>query len=189
MARDDAERWDSRYDGQQPPTPAPPSAIVRFGCESVIPSSGRALDIACGTGAQSTWLAQRGLSVTSIDVSPLAIRIATAGAAAAGCAARVDPRVVDLDNGLPPDTAPVDVIVCQRFRDPDLYDPIVQHLAVGGIAVVTVLSAVGAASPGPFHAPPGELARAFDQADVEILAADEGNGESSVVFRRVADAG
>ena len=55
-----------------------------------------------------------------------------------------------------------------------------------GLVVVTVLSVVGAQSPGPFHAGPNELADAFAALPVEIVHSDEGNGEATVVARRVS---
>ena len=88
--------------------------------------------------------------------------------------------MVDLDAGIPADLDGFDVIVCQRFRGIDLYDAFVTRLAAGGLAVVTVLSETGAASPGPFHAPSGELLRAFTRPDVEIVHHAESDGQESV---------
>ena len=55
---------------------------------------------------------------------------------------------------------------------------------IGGIGIVTVLSEVGADSPGVFHAPSGELLEAFDRPDTDVLHHDERSGQASVVFRR-----
>jgi len=186
MADDDAERWDARYGDRPVADPAPPDALIGTEYESSLGSMRRGLDIACGAGAQSVWMAQLGLTVTAIDVSPVAVRLTTEAAARHGVADTVEARVVDLDGGLPTDLASFDIIVCQRFRDPDLYDAIVDGLARGGLAVVTVLSRTGAADPGPFHAPSGELADAFERIDLELLVHDEGDGQESVVVRRVS---
>ena len=96
----------------------------------------------------------------------------------------IDARITDLDAGLPDDPIRADVIVCQRFRQPTLYPSIVDRLAVGGLGVVTVLSSVGADSPGPFHAPSGELTAAFADTAVDMLHTEEGGGTATVVFRR-----
>lgn len=180
---DDAARWDDRYRSAPPPGPLAPDAVgTRADLIELLPDTGVAIDIACGLGSQSLWLAQRGLDVVSLDVSPIAIDALRAAADAAGLADRIDARVTDLDIGLPAEPTTADVIVCQRFRQPAIYAQIAERLVVGGIAIVTVLSEVGADSPGPFHAPPGELVAAFDQFDV--LDAHEGDGVASIVARR-----
>ena len=74
----------------------------------------------------------------------------------------------------PPTSADVAVIVCQRFRGRDLYPQIAAALRPGGVAIVTVLSAVGLdGMPGEFHAPAGELVDAFATSDVDIVAQSE----------------
>ncbi|WOQ69601.1 class I SAM-dependent methyltransferase [Microbacterium limosum] len=47
-------------------------------------SPGSALDLGCGEGADAIWLAERGWSVTGVDLSPTAARRATDAARAAG---------------------------------------------------------------------------------------------------------
>ena len=91
----------------------------------------------------------------------------------------------DLDDGLPAGLGRFDVIVCQRFRDPRLYGAIAVALQPGGIAIVTVLSAVGLdGEPGPFHAPAGELPAAFSSCSLDVLVDREADGLASVVARR-----
>ena len=55
---------------------------------------GRALDLGCGTGAQSVFLAQRGWDVTAVDVVPRALAAARKRAQAAGV--RIDVRHGDV---------------------------------------------------------------------------------------------
>ncbi len=76
-------------------------------------------------------------------------------------------------------------MICQRFRDPALYEQLVYMLEPGGVLVITVLSQVGLdGEPGPFHAPPGDLVCAFRQFDVEVLRSVELDGEATLVARR-----
>ncbi len=70
------------------PSPLLGSAVDALG------GGGRALDVGCGSGGCSVWLAQRGLDVTGIDLFPEAIEMARTGADAAGV--RVDFLAVDL---------------------------------------------------------------------------------------------
>lgn len=179
----DATRWDDRYRSASPPGPLAPDAVAdRADLIELLPDTGVAIDIACGLGSQSLWLAQRGLDVVALDVSPIAIDALCAAAHAAGLADRIDARVTDLDIGLPAEPATANVILCQRFRQPSIYAQIAERLVPGGMAIVTVLSEVGAVSPGAFHALPGELVVAFDEFD--ILDAHEGGGMATVVAHR-----
>jgi SAM-dependent methyltransferase len=184
--QDDAVQWDDRYRGAGPIDARPPEPLGdRVDLAASLPTSGTAIDIACGLGAQSLWLASRGLRVIALDVSRVAIDGVRATADAAGLTDHVDARVVDLDDGIPEGTPNADVIVCQRFRDPQLYPAIIEHLAPGGIAIVTVLSEVGLSQPpGPFHARAGELVTAFDSDEIEILYASEAAGSATIMARR-----
>ncbi len=182
----DRARWDDRYAGHPAPVPTVPEALA--GADDLVglvPDRGRALDVACGSGGQAWWLAARGLDVVGLDVSPKAIELLRDAAERAGWSARVDARVHDLDHGLPDGLGRFDVVLCQRFRDPKLYPVLIDALGVGGIGIVTVLSAVGTdGDPGPFHAPAGELVNAFTTACTEVLADAEADGLASIVFRR-----
>jgi len=176
VSRDDRERWDAAYRDREVGTPALPAVFAAY--EAVFPTSGAALDIACGQGSAAVWLARRGLDVLGVDASVVAIE--QARAVAAGTTARF--AVADLDDGLPPG-APVDVLLCHRFRDPRLYPAFVDRLKPGGLLAVCVLSEVGG-SPGTFRAAAGELGRAF--AELEPIAAGEGGGQAWLLARRHA---
>ena len=147
---------------------------------------GRCLDVACGLGEQSLWAAQQGFEVVALDTSGSAITALNSAALSAGVRDRIDSRVVDLDDGFPMElTDAFSLLICQRFRDPRLYEAFVYALEPGGVLVVTVLSQVGLDDePGPFHAPPGDLVCAFRQYDVDILRSVELDGEATLVARR-----
>jgi hypothetical protein len=87
--------------------------------------------------------------------------------------------VVDLDGGLPAG-APVDVILCHKFRDRRLDRAIIDRLAPRGILAMAALSEVDAA-PGPFRATPGELPAAF--AALDVIVAGEGRGQAWLLAR------
>ena len=182
MAAADGRRWDERYTPTEPVTAGtPPDALVAADLVDIVPTRGRALDVACGLGASSIWLAERGMSVLAVDVSGEAVRRLELASVTARISDRVDARLVDLDDGLP--DGPFDVIVCQRFRDPRLYDAFVDRLSDDGVLVVTVLSAVGAGSPGEFHAPQGELTAAFTRPDLDLVFDSEADGQASIIAR------
>lgn len=190
---DDRRRWDRRYqeaaDGGAPGStavvPAAPDALTWVpGLVDRLPAAGQALDMACGPGSVTLWLAARGLDVVGLDVSPVAIDLLRRAAHANSLDGRVEARVTDLDLGIPGDLVELDLIVCQRFRKPALYPVMLDRLRKGGIALATVLSAVGTDDPGPFHAPRGELLAAFTTDICDIVHHRERDGLASIVLQR-----
>ena len=180
MAEPDKARWDDRHAAGPDVAPRPPAAM--HGSVELVPTAGTALDVACGRGAVAVWLAERGLRVDAVDVSPVGLAAGAALARRHGVGGRVRWWRHDLDVGLPDACAgPYAVVVCQRYRDPALYPALAARLAVGGLLVVTVLSTVGWRS-GRWRAGPGELPAAFP--GLEVLAAAEGDGEAHLVARR-----
>jgi SAM-dependent methyltransferase len=180
VTRKDQRRWDERYASQGPPSAdavGPPGVFADFA--DAFPTTGRALDIACGRGGATVWLARRGLDVVGFDVSAVAIAQARELAAHSGVDERCRFDAVDLDDGLP-DGPPVDVILCHRFRDRRLDHAFIERLAPGGLLATAALSEVGA-EPGPFRAAPGELAVAF--AGLDVIAAGEGHGQAWLLAR------
>lgn len=180
--REDADRWDAHHRGHVPGAPTMPKGLG--GLE--LRRGGRCLDVACGLGAQSLWAAQQGYEVVALDASGVAITALNTEALNLGVRDRIDSRVHDLDDGLPADLAgSCALVVCQRFRDPALYEQLVYMLQPEGVLVITVQSRVGrTGEPGRFHATPGELIDAFRELDVDILRSLEADGEATLVARR-----
>ena len=67
---------------------APAAALVAVVEGPGAPPPGRALDLGCGTGTDSVYLARRGWDVTGVDQVPRALALARRRAAAAGVAPR-----------------------------------------------------------------------------------------------------
>ena len=181
MSADDRLRWDRHHDALPYPTVRDVGLPLPFRpFADLFPRHGTALDLACGRGTAAVWLARRGLSVQAHDVSTVAVATARALAHSCGCAARCTVAVTDLDDGLPPGD-PVDVLLCNGFRDPSLYEPMLQRLAGGGLLALGVLSEVGAGA-GRFRAPAGELPRAF--AALSVIGSGEADGRAWLLARR-----
>ena len=180
VTREDRRRWDERYASQGPAAVDAIEAPKGFAAYAgVFPTAGQALELACGQGLGSCWLARRGLQVLGLDISPVAIRQARDLARRIGVDDRCRFDVVDLDAGLPAGS-PVDVILCHKFRDHRLDRAIIERLAPGGLLAIAVLSEVDA-SPGSFRAAAGELPAAF--AELEVVAAGEGEGHAWLLAR------
>ena len=200
MSNDDRVRWDAKYRQTQHREPAcplvssggsgrPPSSFTAY--IDHFPQAGAALDIACGTGEHSLWLADRGMVVQGVDVSPVAIDTASGAAERAGLQDVASFAIHDLDEGLP-EGEPVDLVLCHLFREPALYPKLVERLAPRGILAIAVLSEVGSQG-GRFRALAGELHTAFiEPAENDALvplAADEADGIALLIAQRQAGLG
>ncbi len=85
----ETEHWERRYrEGDSPWDTGHPSEellrVVR--AEGIAPCL--AIELGCGTGANSVWLAQQGFDVTAVDLVPLALERARERARAAGVSVR-----------------------------------------------------------------------------------------------------
>ena len=182
MAEEDRVRWDATHlaeDGSSGlEDPAIPAVFAPY--EDLFPRAGFGLDLACGPGLASVWLASRGLEVCGVDISTVALDRARHLAARVGVSGRCRFQPADLDWGLP-SGPPAAVVLCHLFRDRRLYGPIVERLEGGGLLAIAVLSEVGA-EPGPFRAGAGELRTAF--AALSVIAAGEGGGRAWLLARK-----
>ena len=77
---------------------------------------GRALDLGCGHGGDAIWLAQRGWTVTAIDVSAAALAVAEEDARAAGVEAPISWQLRDIADGLP--AGPFELVAATYLHSP-----------------------------------------------------------------------
>lgn len=138
MSEADRERWDARYARDALVMgPAPKPLVLELA--AVLPRAGRALEIACGEGQLAAWLAHRGLEVTALDISPVALDKLRARADAEGFAERLDTVEADLDHGLPPLAPGLALVTCIDFYDPAVMAQARELLAPGGMLLLQVL--------------------------------------------------
>lgn len=89
--RHSAEYWDERYSAEPVWSGDPNAALV---AEATGLRPGRALDVGCGEGADSVWLALVGWDVTALDISARAVE------RTAAVAERADVSVTGVASGL-----------------------------------------------------------------------------------------
>ena len=94
MSDEEKNNWDAKYSGDGYKHDQKPSDLLVRWLGSLPP--GKALDLACGTGRNSLFLAEKGYAVTAIDVSPIAIRLAEKSAREKGLT--INWIVADLDS-------------------------------------------------------------------------------------------
>jgi tellurite methyltransferase len=160
----DLRGWDERYrtnPGDQCVTP-----LLAGGVSNLVP--GRALDLACGSGRNTLWLAARGWKVTAVDGSSTAIEILKARNPA------IDARVADLEKheyAIEPDSW--DLIAICYYLQRDLFEPAKRGVVPGGI-VIAIAHIPEPADPQMtrFLLAPGEIASYFQ--DFQILHQYEG---------------
>jgi SAM-dependent methyltransferase len=67
----DSRQWDERYGGDELVWTSTPNQFLA--AEAVGLPAGRAVDLACGEGRNSIWLAEQGWTVTGVDFSPVGL--------------------------------------------------------------------------------------------------------------------
>lgn len=163
----------------------PSALLVRF--SDFIPRAGRALDLACGRGRNTLYLARQGLAAIGVDRSRDALEAGRDAAARAN----LKPSFVQAD--LTRFTLPANafsVVICFKYRNCKLYPSIRAALRTGGLLIYETYTREHASSGlkprNPEHLlERSELYRAFG--DWEIIFYREvwmGRGTASVVARK-----
>jgi len=128
MSHPDSEKWDAIYKtsnhGQHHP------ARVLSDHTYLLPKTGRALDLACGTGMNAILLAQHGLETCAWDISKQAIE--KLDQAAIKLKINIMTEVRDIVS-FPPDKKSFDVIVVSHFLDRQLMPKIIEAITGNGL--------------------------------------------------------
>lgn len=159
---DDSRRWDERYRGEEFLLGTNPSQFLAERIEEVkrLCPGRKALDIACGEGRNSIFLARHGFSVTGLDISAVGIEKARQWAVREGLDCEF--RLVNLEEY--PIAEAYDLIINFNFLLRDLIPREVAALTPGGVILFdTILESPTAPVPHrkEFLLQPGELARLF----------------------------
>ena len=138
MPESDRVKWDARYSESGPLPLTPPRWLADVG--HLVPTQGRALDLAAGAGCISGWLAARGLDVTAVDISPAGLELARQNLQAQGFTAKTIEADLETQPALSfMDDGPFAVIACFLYRQRDLFPAIKARLQPGGIFLGEVL--------------------------------------------------
>lgn len=155
----------------------------------LLPSSGRALDVACGRGRHALWLAEHGSSVLAVDRDPGAIRALQADATARGLP--IIAVVRDLESGESSlGSEAFDTIVVVHYLHRPLFPALIDALRPGGLLIYETFTRAQARRGKPtnpdFLLTEGELQRLVQP--LEVLDWREGEFEgrdlAAVVARK-----
>jgi len=133
--------WDERFRrGEYPEEPEPSPVLREYvggGAEEMDEGADetadkRALDVACGTGRNAVFLAERGYEVDALDRSIEGLRIARANAAERGVEDRLNPVRADATQFAYPEGR-YDVVTISFFRTLDRLSDIKAALRPGGL--------------------------------------------------------
>lgn len=143
MTETDQARWNARYQEGAYAQRSHPSAYLAAHRHLIENSGGSALDIACGRGRNSRYLANLGFTVDAFDVSDEGLRLAASDAAlqSSDLAERIHWQQRDLLSrplltAEPQLHAKYDVIVMVRFVALELLDDIASLMRPGGLLFV-----------------------------------------------------
>lgn len=153
----------------------------------LLPSSGIALDVACGRGRHALWLAERGFTVRAIDRDGEAVATVRAEAQRRGLHIIAEQR--DLENGdagLGVETA--DVIVVVHYLHRPLFPALIRALRPRGLLIYETFTHAQALRGKPtnpaFLLAPGELMQLVEP--LGVIASREGVFEDRDVASVVA---
>jgi SAM-dependent methyltransferase len=126
--------WDERYARGEHLDDEPHPLVVRFA--SQLPS-GRALDVACGTGRHALWLAERGWRVTAVDSSAVALEVLRRRAVQKRVP--VDCRLADLErHEFVIEAGGYDLVVVCNYLQRDLFPSIKAGTSENGLVIAVI---------------------------------------------------
>jgi len=153
----------------------------------LLPPSGRALDLACGRGANALRLAACGLEVSAWDISPVAIDRLKAEAQEQGLEIAAEVRDVI---ACPPPENTCDVIMISYFLERSLAPAIIDALRPGGLLYYETFARLSVSTCGPanpaYRLADNELLSLFEALQVRCYREEAVLGDTSRGVRDVA---
>ncbi|MEZ4446855.1 MAG: class I SAM-dependent methyltransferase [Polyangiaceae bacterium] len=124
-------KWDERHRRGDHTASGPSSFLTAMAAR--LPRQGAALDVAGGAGRHALWLAERGLDVTLVDVSPVGLALAERRASERGLALTTVARDLE-EEPLP--AGPWDLIVVVNYLERALFPRFAEILVPGGLLLL-----------------------------------------------------
>lgn len=179
------EKWNARY-RDRPIEAVRPAQVLRENLH-LLPRSGKALELACGLGANAIVLARRGLETLAWDLSDVAITKLRDHARRRGLALRAEQRDVAAD---PPAPGRFDVIVVTHFLERNLAPALARALRPGGLLYYQTFIRETVDERGPtnpaFRLAPNELLELFAGLRVVVYREEGRIGDLRQGFRNEA---
>lgn len=183
------DKWEKRYQSSVIDTENkyPLAAEVLRNNQHLLPESGRALDLACGLGANAICLAEHGLTTSAWDVSPSALEQLTTHAK------KINLHIITYDRDVtayPPEVNSFDVIVISRFLDRSLIPHIKNAIKPGGLIFYQTFTKEKVNESGPsnpdFLLDKNELLNCFHDWQILFYREEGITGNTELGFRNQA---
>ncbi len=134
MSLQDQKKWDAKYlRKSELLKPREASKILMH--YAVNGKGMKALDLACGAGRNTIYLAQEQYEVDAVDIAEIALNALRVDASKQGLAEYITPLLQDLDNYIPSREV-YDIIVMSNFLDRALLERTKEGLKRGGLYIV-----------------------------------------------------
>lgn len=183
------QKWERRYANLPPKANLRPTEFVAA-CLPQLPTRGRALDIAAGSGRHTIALAQRGLQVDALDISWYGLRYCQQHISIdPALRERINLIVADIERPWLP-RRDYEAILVSFFLYRPLFDLIKERLLPGGWLIYETFLADPKNHPNQrevrpeFRLQSGELGAAFS--NFKILFYDEGDHTDRVTAQLLA---
>ncbi len=171
MGEADKTKWDKKYsEKERLLVLRDPSRDLTKYIDT--PRGKRALDVACGVGRNTIFMAQNGFSVDALDISEVAIAKLSEYARNTNDPDLINPILTDLESFTPQEKT-YDLIVMANYLDRRLIPKLSKALAKGGLLIIDTYmrdNANDKPQTNPdFLLAPDELPLQFDPSMIEIL--------------------
>ncbi len=134
MSQQDQLKWDKKYtDNEKLLGFREPCSLLKD--HHQLSPGTKALDIACGTGRNTLYLADTGFEVDALDISVVALQELTQHMHKATDLSFIHTQLVDLDSYTPP-LSTYDIIIQTNFLDRRLIPMLGESLTKGGILII-----------------------------------------------------
>jgi 2-polyprenyl-3-methyl-5-hydroxy-6-metoxy-1,4-benzoquinol methylase len=190
MAEDkdkDRDKWNNRYSSTSVTPGADSSSLVLSADSHLLPTTGIALDLACGPGSNAILLAKHGLETHAWDISDIAISKLIHEAESSALEIQTEVRDVV---AAPPSENSFDVIVVSRFLERSIIAALVKALKPNGLIFYQTFitdknSGIGPSNPD-YLLKTNELLKLFQSLTVRVYREEGLVGDTAKGFRSEA---
>lgn len=180
----DSSKWDVIYSQK---TDQPSASYVLTENQHLLPTYGKALDLACGQGGNARLLADLGLNVLAWDTSEIAVK--QLDEYAISNKVSIDAQLRDVIN-FPPEANSLDVLVVSFFLDRSLCSKLIEALKPGGLLFYQTYCEVKVDQLGPknpdFLLGDNELLRLFSAMKIRVYREESLLGDQQQGWRNQA---